>query len=113
MKGGTHMAVSRTKILDATKSLILKKSDLRANTAALFTAIETDETLKAKFIEDPAGVLSTRVFKSKLPAAQASEANRLLFAILQNDRFVQWIADYTEQTRGRKVSRDQFARDFS
>lgn len=107
------MAVSRAKIVDEKKSLILKKSELRTNTAALFTAIENDEKLKAKFIEDPAGVLSQRVFKSKLPAAQASEANRLLFAILQNDRFVKWIGDYTEQTRGRKVSRDEFARDFS
>lgn len=107
------MAVSRTKIVEAAKGLVLKKADLRRNTAELFTAIGNDEKLKAKFIEDPAGVLSQRVFKSKLPAAQASEANRLLFAILQNDRFVKWIAEYSDKTRGRKVSREEFARDFS
>lgn len=97
----------------ATKKLVLKTTDLRKNTRALFAEIENDEKLRKRFIEDPAGVLSQRVFRSKLPSRQASEANRLLFAMLQNNRFVKWVGDYAEKHRGQRVPDDQYARDFA
>jgi hypothetical protein len=95
------------------QKLVLKRADLRKNAITLFDSIDRDEKLKSRFIEDPVGILSEHVFHSKLPRQQASEANRLLFAILQNDAFVNWLGAYSVKNRGRKVPKQEFAQDFA
>ena len=81
--------------------------------ATLFEKLDTDERARQRFIQDPSGLLSERVFQEKLPPQRASEANRLLFAVLSNERFLGWLDAYATRNQGRKVSKDEFNQDFA
>lgn len=95
------------------KPLILKKADLRRNTAALFDRLAKDTEARDRFIHDPTGQLSAKVIKHKLSDQVSSDANRVLFAMLANEKFREWLGDYpARQKKGKKVTQDQFNHDF-
>lgn len=90
--------------------LVLKKGDLRKNTAALFEKLESDEKLRDRFIQNPVQMLSERVFKQKVPRQTVSESNRFLFSILANERFLDWLAKWKAENRDRKLEKNEFNR---
>lgn len=94
------------------KPLVLKKEDLRRNTAALFSKLEKDPAERERFIHDPTGQLSEKVVKQKLEGQVISDANRVLFAMLANDQFREWLDAYKARPKGKKVTHEQFSRDF-
>jgi len=92
------------------QKLILNKKDLKQNTIALFKEIESDSALKKSFIKNPTGVLSEKVMKTKPEVQEISDSNRLLFSILANQKFIDWLAAYSKKNKN--VSKDQYAADF-
>lgn len=95
------------------RPLVLKEKDLRKNTEELFEQLGRDEKARQEFIKNPTAVLSEKIVKHKLPEQEISDVNRVLFAMLANDRFRQWLDDYEASPNGRKVSEAEFSRDFS
>ncbi|WP_434387372.1 hypothetical protein [Melittangium boletus] len=81
--------------------------------AGLFHQVDTDERARQRFIQDPSGLIMERVFEEKLPPQRASAANRLLFSVLANKKFLGWLDEYSTQNRGRRVSKDEFNHDFA
>lgn len=95
------------------KGLLLKVTGLQKKTSALFKELEGSSKLKESFIRNPSGVLSPKLFGKKLSKQQVSDTNRLLFSILANDKFLNWVDSYAAENRGKKVSQAQFSRDFA
>jgi hypothetical protein len=95
------------------KRLVLKRKDLRQNTAALFEELAKDQNARDEFIRNPTGQLVSRVTKQTLPAQQISDANRILFAIMANDEFREWLDNYQTPRSTKKVTEAQFSRDFA
>lgn len=72
----------------------LPNSDLRKNTELLFQQLESDDEARKAFIVNPTGILSTTLLKRALPEQEISDANRVLFAMLANDGFRDWLDNY-------------------
>lgn len=93
--------------------LVLKREDIKRHTEALFAKLENDADMRQRFIQDPTGHLASEIVRQELPPQQLSDANRVLFAMLANDRFRQWLDDYKSVRDGKPVTREQFAIDFA
>jgi hypothetical protein len=108
-------ATSRKPVSKASPSqgLLLKVPGLQKKTSALFKELEGSSKLKKSFIQNPSGVLSPKLLGKKVSKQQVSDANRLLFSILANDKFLNWVDSYATENRGKKVSKEQFSRDFA
>ncbi|HSJ62955.1 MAG TPA: hypothetical protein VK922_03505 [Gemmatimonadaceae bacterium] len=95
------------------KGLVLKRTDLRRNTAALFERLDRDPAAREEFIRDPTGKLATHIARRRLPRQHLSDANRVLFAMLANDEFRAWLDRYRARPGGRPVTEATFGRDFA
>uniref|UniRef100_Q01Z16 Uncharacterized protein n=1 Tax=Solibacter usitatus (strain Ellin6076) TaxID=234267 RepID=Q01Z16_SOLUE len=93
--------------------LLLRSENLRLNTARLFDRLNTDRAAREEFIRNPAGAVSEEIAGRELQPAQESAANRMLFAILANARFLAWFDNYRAVQGGQPPSREQFGRDFA
>ncbi|AVG14877.1 hypothetical protein VA599_06445 [Chromobacterium sp. TRC.1.1.SA] len=93
--------------------LVLPAAQLRNNAQALFAQLDKDPAARAEFIRNPTGVLTAKVSQRQLPAQQVSDVNRLLFSMLANDGFRQWMDDYPASPAGKPVSEEQFSKDFA
>ena len=94
------------------QKLVLPLKQLRARTSALFDSLSEDEKARDKFIKNPAEAIS-QMWGVKLPKQQLTDANRLLFCILANDKIRKWLESYDGAPSGKKVTDEQFSRDFS
>lgn len=95
------------------EGLVLHHEELRVNTARLFDRLREDEEAQQAFIRDPARHVAEHVLNSELPDQHASDANRVLFEMLANDEFREWLDQYESSPGGERVSDEQFARDFA
>src|SRR5262245_44140978 len=95
------------------QGLVLPVKNLRENTAKLFTKLAERSEARDEFVRNPTGVLTQEVLNRKLPPQQISDANRILFAMLANDKFREWLDDYEARPYGQRVNPDQFSRDFA
>ncbi|MGC0153737.1 hypothetical protein ACPRNU_14840 [Chromobacterium vaccinii] len=93
--------------------LVLPAAQLRSNAQALFAQLNKDAAARTEFIHNPAGVLATKVGQRQLPPQQVSDVNRLLFSMLANDGFRQWMDDYQASPGGKPVGEEQFSKDFA
>lgn len=87
--------------------------DLREKTASFFDRLDADSRFRSEFLANPSGTALSNVFGSDAGAQQASAANRVLFAMLANDRFRTWLETYETQRDGKTLTREEFARDFA
>ena len=74
--------------------LVLSEQHFARNSVALFEEFERDPAARQRFIENPAGELAAKVLRRELPPQRQSDTNRVLFALLANDEFMSWLADY-------------------
>ncbi|MFB9241939.1 hypothetical protein ACFFXZ_09710 [Massilia antarctica] len=111
--GGCMNAPDNEHRIKIVKPLVLKKKDLIKNTEQLFERLENDDAARTAFIENPNGVLSGEVLKRTLPEQKISDANRVLFSMLANDRFREWLDDYEARPQGQRVTDAQFSKDFA
>lgn len=93
--------------------LVLKPAQLRSNAQALFEQLDKDPHASQDFIHNPAGVLTQKVTQKPLPQQQITDVNRVLFAMLANDGFRQWMDDYESAPGGKPVTQAQFSQDFA
>lgn len=93
--------------------LVIKLKDLHKKTATLFERLERDTTLRERFVSNPTGHLVGEVLGYELPKQQLSDANRLLFATLANEKFLAWLDAYDPRPQGGAAPSDKFAKDFA
>lgn len=93
--------------------LVLKRQDLRKNTAILFEQLAKDKSAREEFIRNPVGQVAEKLTKQPLPRQQVSDANRILFAMMANEKFRKWLDEYEAQPGGKAVTQEQFGRDFA
>jgi hypothetical protein len=93
--------------------LVLKREDIKRHTEALFAKLEGDADARQRFIQDPSGHVAAEVAQQQLPPQRLSDANRVLFAMLANDGFRQWLDDYESVRNDKPVTKAQFAADFA
>jgi hypothetical protein len=99
--------------LSISRPLVLKEKDIRKNTEELFEHLGRDERARQDFIKNPTAALSEKIVKHKLPEQEVSDVNRVLFAMLANDRFRKWLDEYEASPGGKKVSEAEFSKDFA
>jgi len=97
----------------SSSKLVLKRKDLRKNTATMFEALAKDQKAREEFIRNPVGQLVAKLGDKPLPKQQVSDANRILFAMMANDKFRKWLDDYEASPGGKPVTQEQFGRDFA
>jgi hypothetical protein len=97
----------------ARPKLVLKRQDLRKNTAILFEQLAKDKTAREEFIQNPVGQVVAKLTKQPLPRQHISDANRVLFAMMANEKFRKWLDEYEAQPGGKAVTQEQFGRDFA
>ena len=95
------------------KLILNENTEFRKRTIELFKELEQNESLREAFIKNPVEVVGSRILEKNFSLQQISEANRLLFALLANQKFVHWLDDYATKTHGHRVEREQFAKDFA
>jgi hypothetical protein len=93
--------------------LVLKREDIKRHTEALFAKLEGDADMRKRFIQDPTGHVAADILSHQLPPQRQSDANRVLFAMLANDGFRQWLDEYESVRNGKQVTQEQFAGDFA
>jgi hypothetical protein len=79
--------------------LVLKAPEVQARMAELLARLEREPGLRQLYLQDPAGVFQTAVLADHgtVPAAEINRGNRLLFAILSNSAFLDWVAEYEKE----------------
>jgi hypothetical protein len=95
------------------RRLAVTPKGMRNNLIVLYERLEKSERLRDSFISDPTGHISRRVMQKRLPRQQVSEANRLLFSLLANEKMVRWLKNYRQVSGRGKIDRQKFALDFA
>lgn len=93
-----------------TQKLVLTKKEIRENMISLFKKMEKNSTLRKSFAKDPVGILTKDVVKTRATASEVSDSNRLLFSLLANNKFLEWLVQYSKANK--KVSKEQYAIDL-
>ncbi|MFC4591416.1 hypothetical protein [Sphaerisporangium corydalis] len=93
--------------------LQISASTVYSNLRSLYTTMSTNNSLQAQFIQDPSGVLAQYGMQYTMPADATTAANRLLFSILSNPAFREWLRSYAAQHIGTRLPPYQAANDIS
>lgn len=93
--------------------LELRPPELRKNMIALLEKVENDKQARQAFIDNPTKVMISKVAHVKASASQVSESNRLLFALLANDKMLDFLAKFEASTTNRKAAKLEFAAAFA
>jgi hypothetical protein len=84
--------------MGANDLLILRAADLDAKLTALGDKLVSDRTFRELYVNDPARVILKSVFPDQsVPAAEVNRGNRLLYALLSNERFTTWAQQYSTE----------------
>lgn len=77
--------------------LVLRYERFAERAQTFFSQIGTSAAFREVFLRDPAGTLSETVLAGEgVPSsADINQANRLLFALLSNDGFMEWARNYS------------------
>jgi hypothetical protein len=93
--------------------LLLKSKELRTKVSRFFDELDASERLREEFIRNPSGIIASNIQEAEVEPSQISSANRLLFSLLANEGFRDWISDYAEAKRDEEVAPEEFAQDFA
>jgi hypothetical protein len=88
-------------------SAVLKLKPFKTSVAAILKELSVKQVLEEEFLLDPAGFMAVRLhghFASRIPRARLNSANKLLFSLMGNKGFVEWLDRYQE--RAVKVFQD-------
>lgn len=105
--------IAINKVRASATPLVIKVKDLPQKTSVLFEKLAQDDTFQARFVSDPSGHVVSELLGQPLPTQQLSDANRVLFATLANDKFREWLEHYDNAPDGKRVSQETFAKDFA
>lgn len=82
-------------------SVALKLKPFKESAAAVVRELSDRHVLEDEFLLDPTGFLVTRLHDTaaaRIPRRQLNGANRFLFSVMSNEKFLGWIKSYQEQT---------------
>lgn len=89
--------------------LILQSPEVLERMRDLLEEVEADAGLRQLYLRDPAGIIQKKIFpgQENIPKTEINRGNRLLYALLSNDRFLEWSRSYEEEliTRAREATR--------
>jgi hypothetical protein len=93
------VSLGRGATVGVNRLLILKAPTIQEDLHKLLERLESDPGLRRLYLNDPAGVIQKLVFPDQqaVPSAEINRGNRLLYAILTNEAFLQWARDYEER----------------
>jgi hypothetical protein len=104
------------------EALVLEGSDLRSKTVDLLNTLQEDSKIATMFARNPTSVIQSKLFPESFPQIsqdQLGKANELLFSILDNKKFSNWLTEYqgslekqyesTGSIPEKKVLREDFA----
>ena len=79
--------------------LILEYGGFSESAKTFIEQLATSEEAQARFLDDPNGTLSEDMFPTiqRVSKAEIGQANRLLFALLRNQRFMTWAHEWQER----------------
>ena len=97
--------------------LVLQERDLSKQMNDLFAEIRRDKQKEREFVDNPVGVLGARLSPrefQKISRPRVANANRMLYALLANDGFLNWLRSYQKGLEGaRQVDKGKVLRDFA
>lgn len=78
------------------EALLLTYQNLDARTQDFYASLKTSPERFGRFAASPAGEIAHALFdgRVKLPPQEIDRANRIVFALLSNPRFISWSRDY-------------------
>jgi len=83
----------------------------------MFAEIKRDKQKEREFIDNPVGVLGNRLSPrgfQGLSRQRVANANRMLYSLLANDQFLNWLRSYQKGLEGtRQVNKGKVLRDFA
>ena len=94
------------------RQLQVRQAGIARRVDALFKTMSTDFLLREQFVTDPAQLLNEYVHGRKLPDDQAQVTDQFIYAVMSNERLLNWFRDYAVEQNGRLPGRDQFVADF-
>jgi hypothetical protein len=91
----------------------LTTAQVRDNLRTLYRNLEVDAQLREEFVRNPTGVLANHALLYPISDQAASATNRLLFAMLNNPAFLEWLGSYAMTHAGRPVDPNAAATDLA
>ena len=79
--------------------LVLHYDELSGRATDFYERMGSSEAFRALFLNDPVGTAASVLFPDRTPppAGQVNAANRMLFALLGNDGFRAWAAEFQQR----------------
>jgi hypothetical protein len=76
--------------------LVLKHDDLARRLQDLYGQLSESRSFREYFVKDPSSLIASTVFSGyrDVSAARINQANRLLFSLLSNARFMEWSEEF-------------------
>lgn len=85
--------------MSATERLVLNQNNFAERTFAFYRKMNTSPNFMKKVVEDPARIMAEELFAGEdLPSVgEINQANRILFSLLSNPKFIEWSKDFEER----------------
>jgi hypothetical protein len=85
--------------MNADELLVLNYAGFRHHVADFYARLNESAAFRELFVRDPSGAMAQTIFPGYLrfQAGHINQANRLLFSLLSNPRFVEWAEEYQTQ----------------
>jgi hypothetical protein len=80
---------------------------------ALLEKVQRDDRTREAFIANPTKVMTSQVTHEPASAQQVSESNRLLFALIANDKMRDFFSKFEASASGAKAAKQEFAEAFA
>jgi hypothetical protein len=89
--------------------LVLRYEGLAVETDGFFRQLDADQDLRTRFLTNPTGVLLEHVpsLDGSMAEAEIAHANRVLFALLSNERFMAWARDWANRHQNAVTTADE------
>jgi hypothetical protein len=81
-------------------SIVLKLKPFKSSAAEIIRDLSDKRILEEEFLIDPAGYLAAKLhsqFASRIPRGRLNGANRFLFSVMSNEKFLGWLTEYQAQ----------------
>jgi hypothetical protein len=93
------------------RMLTIDLASFRERTLKLFRELKANKEFEQEFIHNPTTLLSEKLLGRPISRQKASDTNRLLFSMMANRKFRDWLSSYEPGKAGNVDA--QFRRDFA
>ena len=107
---------TRAQLSTGGNRLVLQDRELAKRANDLFAEVRRDKQKEREFVENPMGVLGARLSPRGLRGVsrqRVTNANRILYALLANDKFLDWLRSYQKELEGKRLDKGQVLKDLA